>query len=373
LPASYFSNKLKARPPKPAHQNLYLKDLNMPKMTSKPRLTKTRIIQAVCGLLLLALFGMACSSGDSPELVSVPDTPTPETLPPVVDPTTTQVTATTASPSDPTATEPPSEPPPDNVVVNPTIPGIPDISTTSAPPNTGSGPSLAENNKPSPYGNSFSATVIIANGPDQRRVPLYDAPNGNEIALPDGGLWYRSYYNGALVMQVVEGSQSDAWVRVNVAARQLAPERNCTVPPCYKNGVSGWVQNQGFDWFTHRYHGIIDLSEKSVRLWNGDELIAETLAVIGRPTRETPLGTFFLKEKLPPPNAAYGPHVLSLSAYSEQLREFQGGLPNIALHGTNQPGLIGQAVSSGCIRVPNNVITTINNAAPLGTIFEIVV
>jgi len=354
----------------------------MSKQTRKTFVTKARAIKATCGLLLLALFAIACSSGDSPQLVSIEDSPA-TTIAPAEQPATgdNAVPTTVAAAQPPPDSAAPQQP---TDASSTTIPIVPVPTTTVAPPTTTANsatgpqptptlPSLEQTNLPNPYGNAFSATVIVANGGEQRRVPIYDSPGGTEIALPDGGLWYRSYYGGPLVMHVVEGSQSDLWVRVNVAARQLAPERSCTQPPCYRNGVSGWVENQGFDWVTHQYLARIDLSEKSVRLWNGPQLIAETLAVIGRPSRETPVGTYFLKEKLPPLNAAYGPHILALSAYSEQLREFQGGLPNIALHGTNQPELIGQAVSSGCIRVPNNIISTIHNMAPLGTIVEIVI
>ena len=354
---------------------------NRTRPTKKTFLTKTRAIKATCGLVLLALFGIACSSGDSPQLVSLEDSPAATvaqtTQPSAGDPVVSTTVAASQTPADGSEPQQPTE------TVPAGVPDLPGPTTTVAPPDTANSsngtpanpivPTLEQVNVPNPYGNSFSATIIIASGGDQRRVPIYDSPGGTEIVLPDGGLWYRSYYGGPLVMQVVEGSQSDLWVRVNVAARELAPDRTCTQPPCYRNGVSGWVENQGFDWVTHQYLARIDLSERSVRLWNGTQLIAETLAVIGRTSRETPVGTYFLKEKLPPLNAAYGPHILSLSAYSEQLREFQGGLPNIALHGTNQPQLIGQAVSSGCIRVPNNVIMTINDMAPLGTIVEIVV
>ena len=221
-------------------------------------------------------------------------------------------------------------------------------------------------------------TVLVANGSEQRRVPIYDSPGGDEISLPDGGLWYRSYYGGPLVMEVQEGTQSDAWVRVEVAARRRALDGTCqVVSPCYQNGTVGWVENRGYDWRTHQYHARIDLTERSVRVWNGSQIIAETLAVVGRgrdtgTPAPTPVGTFFLKEKLLGESPGYGPYVLSLSAYSEWLYEFDGKLPNIAIHGTNRPQYVGQARSSGCIRVPNDIITTLYNQAPLGTVVEIV-
>ena len=65
--------------------------------------------------------------------------------------------------------------------------------------------------------------------------------------------------------------------------------------------------------------------------------------------------------------SAYGPFALGLSGYSEVLSEFGGGDGQIGIHGTDDPSTIGQAVSHGCIRVPNDVITRLNEVLPLGT------
>jgi lipoprotein-anchoring transpeptidase ErfK/SrfK len=51
---------------------------------------------------------------------------------------------------------------------------------------------------------------------------------------------------------------------------------------------------------------------------------------------------------------------------------FDGGLPEIAIHGTNQPELMGQARSNGCIRLPNDAIQRLAEVVPLGTPVEIV-
>ena len=63
----------------------------------------------------------------------------------------------------------------------------------------------------------------------------------------------------------------------------------------------------------------------------------------------------------------YSSFALGLNGWSEALESFNGGAPQIAVHGTNQPELQGLAVSNGCIRVPNDVATALGAAAPLGT------
>jgi len=67
-----------------------------------------------------------------------------------------------------------------------------------------------------------------------------------------------------------------------------------------------------------------------------------------------------------------GAGLFGTSAFSEVLDIIDGGEPAVALHGTNQPELLGEAVSRGCIRVADQVIELlINLALPLGTPVEI--
>ena len=49
------------------------------------------------------------------------------------------------------------------------------------------------------------------------------------------------------------------------------------------------------------------------------------------------------------------------------LFEFNGGPGQLAVHGTNNPSQVGQDISNGCIRVPNDIIVQIADQVPLGT------
>lgn len=144
--------------------------------------------------------------------------------------------------------------------------------------------------------------------------------------------------------------------------------------PVRPNGTPGWVRASDVELSRHFYRVEINRGARTLRAWDGDELIAETPVVIGTDNTRTPTGRFYLTDKVPQdnPNAFYGPMVLALNAYSEQLDTFDGGVPVIAIHGTNRPELMGQAISNGCIRVPNDVITTLADRLPLGTQVDIV-
>ena len=271
----------------------------------RPNRRRAILGKAVFAGLLVALIAAACSPDNSSTLVDPTDVDPSLTAPPIVTITTVPLTQATASPGPipdpgnptqptaepvaPTETAAPNQPaapttaPP--VAPDPEQPETPTPTTAAppaAPPAAPQLPQLQRTGVASPYGSSFSVTVLVANGNEQRRVPIYDSPGGNEINLPDGGLWYRSYYGGPLVMEVLEGTQSDAWVRVEAAARRPAADGNCQLgSPCYQNETTGWVQNIGYDWRTHQYHARIDLTERSVRVWNGSQIVAETLAVVG--------------------------------------------------------------------------------------------
>ena len=89
-----------------------------------------------------------------------------------------------------------------------------------------------------------------------------------------------------------------------------------------------------------------------------------TRAAVGSSSTPTPDGTFHVDQRLHSndPGGPFGPSAVGIAAYSEVLTGWAQGGP-IAIHGTNRPDLIGQAVSNGCIRVRNEVVRRIFAAA----------
>ena len=162
-----------------------------------------------------------------------------------------------------------------------------------------------------------------------------------------------TYFKNPLVFQVLE--QDGDWLKVMIPARP--------------NGSTGWIKASDVDQSIHRFRLELTLSTFHLQAFDGDDLVAETNVVIGKDSTPTPVGTFYLNEiiKQSSPGGAYGPWILSTSAYSEALDTFDGGLPVVAFHGTNQPGLIGTKASNGCIRMPNDVVTKLAETLPPGT------
>jgi lipoprotein-anchoring transpeptidase ErfK/SrfK len=92
-----------------------------------------------------------------------------------------------------------------------------------------------------------------------------------------------------------------------------------------------------------------------------------TYVVVGSPSTPTPEGEFYVDISLANPGGSYGAWMLSVAGFSNVLTNFGGGIGQIAIHGWSDESVIGQAVSNGCIRMPNGVIERLAPLAPVGT------
>ncbi|MEM9565921.1 MAG: L,D-transpeptidase [Actinomycetota bacterium] len=167
-------------------------------------------------------------------------------------------------------------------------------------------------------------------------------------------------FDGDRTFLVVDDTSSDDWVKVSL--------------PVMPNGQEGWIPRSAVELSTVTHRAEVDLSDATVTVWDGDDLVLTTSAVTGRPATLTPLGRFYIRDIIaqPVPDGDYGPWILALSGFSEVLSSFQGGLPALALHGTDEPGQLGSAISAGCVRVSNEVISALAATVPLGTPVTIV-
>jgi lipoprotein-anchoring transpeptidase ErfK/SrfK len=139
--------------------------------------------------------------------------------------------------------------------------------------------------------------------------------------------------------------------------------------PTRPNGATGWVRARDVSLGTLRDDVRVDLAARTLT-WRRDGRIAlETPVAVGAPETPTPAGAFFVTDLLDnaDDSGPYGPYALGVSAHSDTLSEFAGGDGRIGIHGTDAPDSIGQAVSHGCVRVPNDVVALLAQSLPLGT------
>lgn len=204
-------------------------------------------------------------------------------------------------------------------------------------------------------------------GQDVGREPIPSPAipvNGRETT-PDGWILANpSTYEPPqpLVLGVVE-RQGD-WVQVQVPVRP--------------NGTSGWVRLADVELTATTRSIVVSLSQPSLRVLDGDRVLMDVPAAIGRAATPTPTGTFTVTDLVPStdPTGPYGPVALALDGHSEALDAFPsdnaGNAPDavapvLAIHGTNRPASVGQAASNGCPRLLNDQILELAQLAPAGT------
>ena len=181
-------------------------------------------------------------------------------------------------------------------------------------------------------------------------VQVYDLPNGAVQTT----LSARTDYLQPRTFLVVE--KSPDWLKV------LLPMR--------PNNSTGWIRAADVNLSEVPYEIRVNLGEHMLRMFKDGQEVLSSPVVIGAPRTPTPLGTFYITDPVDlkaSPNGAYGAYALGLSGYSEVLFEFNGGPGQLAVHGTNNPSQVGQDISNGCIRVPNDIIVQIADQVPLGT------
>jgi L,D-transpeptidase catalytic domain len=143
--------------------------------------------------------------------------------------------------------------------------------------------------------------------------------------------------------------------------------------PGRPNGLTGWVPAGALGELnvTDEYLRV-DLKTLSATLFREGRAIWSARVGVGRPSLPTPVGHFYVTEKLAGDGGPfYGPYQLGTSAYAPTLSEWPGG-GVVGIHGTNEPQLIPGRPSHGCIRLRNADITRLWPLIGVGTPIEIV-
>lgn len=138
--------------------------------------------------------------------------------------------------------------------------------------------------------------------------------------------------------------------------------------PLRPNGRIGWVAAWRVKLASVTTRIDVNLSERRLRLSVSGHVQLTTRAGIGAPDTPTPVGRFYVNQILIPsvPDGPFGPAAFGVSAFSPTLAHWPQGGP-IAIHGTNDPGSIGAAVSHGCIRISDAAARVLHRLVLAGT------
>ena len=182
-------------------------------------------------------------------------------------------------------------------------------------------------------------------------VAVYEAPDAKKATSTFAN---PTPTNGELVF-LVQKMRDDGWAKVLL--------------PVQPNGSTGWVSVDEVDITFVPYRIVVDLSDHTLVLFRNKKKVMTESVGVGKDKTPTPGGRYYITQLFAPsnPGGAYGPFAYSLSGFSETLESFNGGEPVVGIHGTNHPELVGEDVSSGCIRMRNDAITELTKLLPLGT------
>jgi lipoprotein-anchoring transpeptidase ErfK/SrfK len=180
----------------------------------------------------------------------------------------------------------------------------------------------------------------------------------------------------ARVVRVLHEFRKDFRLQIVLAVGQVkrrhhAPWVELSLPG-RPNGGRGWVPRSSVELNQAQRRIVVLRGARRLqvrRISTGKVLFSAPVAV-GMPGAETPLGrNYYVAARFVPRNAFFGSYALETSAYS-RLSDWPGG-GVVGIHGTDRPGLIGQAVSHGCIRMFNRDVDRLRRLAPLGTPIDI--
>ena len=158
-----------------------------------------------------------------------------------------------------------------------------------------------------------------------------------------------------LVLDAQKAADRSTWFRV------LLPNR--------PNGRSAWLPAAVLAVKSNPWRINVRLAARRLDLVRSGRVLQTWPVAVGQPANPTPTGRFAIGERVPQanPNGFFGPVILTLTAHSDTLSDFDGGDGRVALHGTSRPGLLGTAASHGCVRLPNNAAQRIATLVPAGT------
>jgi lipoprotein-anchoring transpeptidase ErfK/SrfK len=138
--------------------------------------------------------------------------------------------------------------------------------------------------------------------------------------------------------------------------------------PVKPNMSRGWIAEGPLAIYATTAMIEIDLSERRLTVVKNNRTLGTFKVAVGTAQLPTPTGHYYVTQKLDPgySSGAYGVLALAISAFQPKLPNWPDGGP-VAIHGTNQPELVGQAVSHGCVRMKNADITKVGAWVPTGS------
>jgi lipoprotein-anchoring transpeptidase ErfK/SrfK len=186
-----------------------------------------------------------------------------------------------------------------------------------------------------------------------RRTVLRASPGGRALANVPA----RTEWGTPTVLAAV--GERGGWLRV--MATQLP------------NGRTGWIPETAAGVVPSPWKLEADLSRRLVTVRRNGRAVRRFRVAVGRPSTPTPIGRFAVTDKLhfTDHSRAYGWGAIALTGHQPHIEPGWTGGTRLAIHGTSEPGSIGQAASFGCLRASDADVRWLVGHVYLGSIVEI--
>jgi lipoprotein-anchoring transpeptidase ErfK/SrfK len=210
-------------------------------------------------------------------------------------------------------------------------------------------PTVSPSGRPTP---TPAARWLV--GKATKNVVVHTAPNVASPVKATLGKTRPSGFPMLVLVHSVRQIKGVAWFNVWMA---VAP-----------NGSRGWVEQGSLSFYTVTTKIVVDLSKRKLTVYQAGSAVGTFSVAVGSAQYPTPTGTFFITEKLVPTTLGgpYGVLAMGLSAFQPKLSSWpEGGV--VGIHGTDQPNLIGQAISHGCVRLRNADIQKVDDWVRVGS------
>ena len=153
--------------------------------------------------------------------------------------------------------------------------------------------------------------------------------------------------------------------------RQGKPSWHRITIPGRPNGRTGWIPAAATDLEPVDRWLVIYRGSRKFEFYIGGKLRRTGPIAVGARGMETPIGLFYVQSRFVPRRyPILGAFAFETSGYSK-LSDWPGG-GVVGVHGTNEPQLMGQAVSHGCVRLRNMDVLALRKHVGLGTPVKVV-
>jgi lipoprotein-anchoring transpeptidase ErfK/SrfK len=217
---------------------------------------------------------------------------------------------------------------------------------------------------------TLTGVAAVASGGEVARRQALAARPALIAAVRSGAtVVLRDRPGGRARLRLGDRTEFDSARRLGVVRRQ-GRWLGVTTPEL-PNGVLGWIDRDSpaVDVERTRWRIRADVSRRTVTLLRAGRVVRRLTVAVGRPGSPTPTGRFAVTDKLS--GGSYGPYygccILALSATQPNTPPGWTGGNRMAIHGTSDPGSIGQAASAGCLRAADGDLALLIDRVPVGT------